>query len=77
MATWHVHARAFSGSLAAPQRNELQSAESDEYEEVEALAEELVGRGFAVWLYRHDHRGTNATAYQVVAEWRATGERVR
>ena len=74
MATFHVHARAFTGSLAAPERNELQSAESDDLDEVMALAEDLVGRGMAVW---HDHGPTNATAYKVVAEWRATGERVR
>lgn len=77
MATWHVHARAFSGSLAAPERNELQSAESDDYDEVMALAEDLVARGMATWVYSHDHSGANATAYRVVAEWRATGERVR
>lgn len=55
----------------------MQIAESDDYEEVMALAEGLVARGMATWVHLHDHSGANATAYRIVAEWKATGERVQ
>jgi len=81
---FRVHARSFEGSLADPQRNELRSADADGWDEVVGLAEELVVRGFAVWVYQHDHpTGSRpgdpcaASSYRVVAEWRADGRRVR
>lgn len=72
VSTFHVHARIFSGTLDAPTRNELQSAETDDRDEVMGLAEELSARGFTVWVYQHDHRpGPNGhqAPYRVIAEW--------
>ncbi|GAA4737624.1 hypothetical protein GCM10023199_13870 [Actinomycetospora chibensis] len=85
MATYHLHARLFEGSLAAPTRDELQTRESDDYAAAVALAEELAARGFAVWVYRHDHLAhagrpgdpASSSPYRVVAEWRADGSRLR
>lgn len=79
VSTFHLHARLFEGTLAAPTRNELQSAESDDRAEVMALAEQLAARGFAVWLYEHGPtRLTNGEgAYRVIAEWNVAGDRVR
>ena len=80
MSRFHVHARLFVGTLDAPQRNELQSRESDDLAEITALAEELSARGFAVWLYAHDHAtGPNGhrAPYRVIAEWTGDGNRIR
>ena len=57
MALYHLHARLFEGSLAAPTRDELQTRESDDYGAAVALAEELAARGFSSWLYAHEHHG--------------------
>lgn len=79
MSVYHLHARLFEGPLNDPARNELQSRESDSMPAVVELAEELAARGFAVWVYEHDHTlGRTASgegAYRVVAEWRAGGAR--
>lgn len=75
MSRYHLHARLFTGSLAAPVANELQSRESDDRDEVLALAQELVARGLAVWLYEHAHGpGPNGhlAPYRVIAEWGTT-----
>ena len=79
VSTFHLHARLFRGTLDAPITNELQSEESDDLGELEALAEELAHRGFGVWLYEHAPRTAlpHASDYRVVAEWKGTGERVR
>lgn len=80
MSLFHLHARLFEGPLDAPARNELQSAESDEYGVVIGLAEELASRGFSVWVYEHQHGpGPNGhhAPYRVIAEWDAHGQRLR
>lgn len=80
MSTYHLHARLFEGSLCAPTRNELRSAESEDYPGAVKLAEELAGRGFRVWLYEHRHGIETAAAgspYRVIAEWTEYGERIR
>lgn len=76
-ARWHLHARLFEGSLDAPRRNELRTAEGDDRQALEELADQLRERGWRVWLYeRRDGRfGSLGTAGQppgftVVAEWR-------
>lgn len=77
---YHLHARLFEGSLYSPARNELQSGESDDREEITTLAKELVTRGFSVWVYVHDpvQRLPNGEGqYRVVAEWNCHGERVK
>lgn len=65
----------FNRRLAAPERNELQSRETDDHAEAVRLAEELSSRGFAVWLYRHEHHHPEAGPlpgpYRVIGEWRA------
>lgn len=74
MSRYHLHARGFTGSLAAPVANELKSAESDDLGEAVALAHEMVGRGFSVWLYEHVHRpcpNGHLAPYRVIAEWSA------
>ncbi len=53
MSVYHLHARLIEGSLARPERNELQSAETDDRQEIMMLAAQLVTRGFTVWIYEH------------------------
>lgn len=82
---FHIHARMFRGLLCAPELNELQTAETDDYDGAVAQAEELARRGFAVWIYKHQPRAPSARpgdsgperGYEVVAEWRADGSRRR
>lgn len=72
VSSYHVHARLFEGTLADPVRNELQSAESNDREEVMTFAKELSARGFTVWVYEHAHgsgpNGHNAP-YRLIATW--------
>lgn len=80
MARFHLHARLIEGSLAAPERNELQTSETDEHGAALALAEDMARRGFAVWVYEHRHHdgtGCQTDPYRVIAECRADGSRVR
>lgn len=82
---YHLHARLFRGVLCAPELNELQTAETDDYDAAVAQAEELSRRGFAVWIYQHQARAQGvrlgepepSRGYEVVAEWRADGSRRR
>ncbi|WP_018332481.1 hypothetical protein [Actinomycetospora chiangmaiensis] len=74
---WHLHARLFRGTLDAPVRNELRTAEGDDREALELLADDLRERGWRVWLYeRHPARpGSLEVAGRqerscVVREWR-------
>lgn len=71
MSTFHLHARLFAGTLNAPTRNELQSEESDEYAEIAAIAEQLAGAGFTVWIYEHGPTpmANGEGAYRVIAQW--------
>lgn len=80
MSSYHLHARMFVGSLVAPTRNELQTDESDDLDEVVRLAEHMVDEGFAVWVYEHVHGvGPNGrhAPYRLVAEWAPDGCRRR
>lgn len=71
MSAYHVHARLLEGTLDAPTRNELQSTESDDRDEIMRFARELTSRGFDVWVYEHDHvAGPNGhrAPYRVIAQ---------
>lgn len=46
-----LHARSFAGPLCAPTRNELQTAEGDNRQALEEIADTLRERGFRCWLY--------------------------
>lgn len=46
-----LHARLFTGSLEAPDRNELRTAEGDNREALERLADTWQENGWRVWLY--------------------------
>lgn len=77
---FHLHARLFVGPLYLPERNELQSGESDDCEEIMTLAKELVTRGFAVWVYNHDSVAqlpNGEGQYRLIAEWNAHGKQMR
>jgi N6-adenosine-specific RNA methylase IME4 len=80
VSTYHLHARLLEGGLQAPTRDEVQSHESEDREEIVAIADRLSGRGFWVHVYVHDRRRGWLTsgegALVVVAEW-ARGERLR
>ncbi|MDL5160221.1 hypothetical protein [Actinomycetospora termitidis] len=74
---WHLHARLFRGTLDAPVRNELRTAEGDDRAALEELADDLRERGWRVWLYeRYDGRAGSLgevgrpPGFTVVAEWR-------
>lgn len=74
---YHLHARLFEGPLNDPKRNELQSGESDDREEIMTLAKDLVTRGFAVWVYNHDpfeQLPNGEGQYRLIAEWDSRGE---
>lgn len=78
MSTYHLHARLFEGPLDDPSRNELQSRESDDFDEVLELARVLVDAGFCVWVYTHEHHPAlngDRSPYRVVAEWGRGGAR--
>lgn len=79
MSTYHLQARLFEGSLAAPTRNELLSHETDDWENAVTCAHELTDRGFVVWVYDHGRRPQLAFAsdYRVVAEFSPAADRVR
>lgn len=81
MSTFHIHARMFRGVLAAPETNELQTAETDDRDAAIGQAVKLSRRGFAVWVYEHAHRPgrdvPQTDPYRVIAEWRAGGSRIR
>jgi hypothetical protein len=79
MSLYHLHARLLEGTLLDVTRNELQSRETDDWDQILAFGGELAERGFAVWVYDHGHRSPYLTAsdFRVVAEFSANGERVR
>lgn len=79
MSLFHLHARKFRGTLAEPEVNTLQTAESDDHDQALALAEEMSARGFAVWLYEHGptRLANDEGAYRVIGEWRPNGVRLR
>lgn len=79
MSLYHLHARLLEGSLLDATRNELQSRETDDWNEVLSLAEELASRGFSVWIYDHGRTSPFRTAsdFRVVAEFSGAGQRVR
>jgi hypothetical protein len=52
---YHVHARLFEGTLAAPVRNESHIDQVDDLAEAEQLAKAWVCRSFTVWVYDHGH----------------------
>ncbi len=72
MSVFHLHARLFKGPLRKPEHNELQCAEADDWDDIRALADELLGRGFTVWIYDHGQRCPlpGASDYRVVAHLR-------
>ncbi len=72
MSVFHLHARLFEGPLSKPERNELQSAENDDWDDIRALAGELLARGFTVWIYDHGKQSPlpGAGDYRVVAHLR-------
>lgn len=72
MARYHLHARLLTGSLAAPDRDELQTRESEDQDHLRVLAEELADRGFTVWMFVHTH-GTHVPPherYRLIEAWR-------
>ena len=89
MSRYVVQARRFSGTLAAPTRNDSDSADADDWREAVRVAEDMARRGWVVWIMEDRHDGVAPSApfappsvppggrYVTVAEWRTTGERVR
>lgn len=51
MSRYHLHARKSRGDLGHPDHNELQTAEGDNLDAMEYIADELREVGFTVWLY--------------------------
>lgn len=62
MSTYHLQARLLIGPPHQPVRDELRSADSDDWEELSAVADQLVATGFTVWLFDHGHRTPIPTA---------------
>jgi hypothetical protein len=79
MSLYHLHARLLEGTLIDASRNELQSRETDDWDEVVSLGRELAKRGFSVWVYDHGRPSPypSASDFRVVAEFSPAGERVR
>ncbi len=50
MSLFHLHARLLEGSLENLRRDELQITDSDDWNEINDLARELVAHGFTVWI---------------------------
>jgi len=69
MSLFHLHARLLEGSLENLRRDELQITDSDDWNEINDLARELVAHGFTVWIYDHGHKTPlpGASDYRVVA----------
>ncbi len=72
MSTYHLQARLLTGPLHPPTRNELRTAESDNWDELSTIADQLVADGFTVWLFDHGTRTTisGASDYRLITHLR-------
>ena len=68
---YRVDARMFRGTLAVPEVDVSRTSTAEDRAEAFALADELSGSGYSVWLYEQDSVTAKGPGpYRVIAEWR-------